>query len=308
MSESFFSELAFHWTLYQNMFAQGILIAVTLSLTGVLVVARNQIFTGAAISAASTLGIALALVLAQYSTVHHHTPDDDHATNWYHSDSFKTTMAVISAVAASLIVVGRGRSRNAYEARIGWIFLVSTVGANLLVAKSPHSLEEIHRVHYSSILGAAQSENVLLALVAMVTLLVLAATWRGQLLLATDPEMASSSGMRASLWQWIYAIWLAICIGLAIRFSGLLYTFGMLVLPALIARSCCHTMRAVLIASPIVALGATLLVFVPELIPGWSTGYPSEQLAVFLLGVALLPAWCYQQLRLRWQQGRVSHR
>ena len=62
------------------------------------------------------------------------------------------------------------------------------------------------------------------------------------------------------------------------------------------------------IASPIVALGATLLVFVPELIPGWSTGYPSEQLAVFLLGVALLPAWCYQQLRLRWQQGRVSHR
>ena len=45
MSESFLSELAFHWTLYQNMFAQGILIAVTLSLTGVLVVARNQIFT-----------------------------------------------------------------------------------------------------------------------------------------------------------------------------------------------------------------------------------------------------------------------
>ena len=98
MESSFFEDLAFNWSLYSNMFVQGLLIALTLATIGVPMVARNQIFKGAAISSASTLGIALALMIAQFSSVHHHTPDDIHADEWLHSDSFKTVMAVAAAI------------------------------------------------------------------------------------------------------------------------------------------------------------------------------------------------------------------
>ena len=297
MDSSFLEDLAFNWSLYNNMFVQGLLIALTLATIGVPMVARNQIFKGAAISSASTLGIALALMIAQYSSVHHHTPDDIHADEWLHSDSFKTVMAVFAAVIASLVVVGRGKTQNAYEARIGWIFLFSTVAANLLVANSPHSLEEIHRVHSSSILGAVQSENILLAAVGLLTVVLFVKTWRTQMLVATDPEMAGAVGVRTSRWQWAYAIWLAVCIGLSIRFSGLIFTFGMLVLPVFVARSICHSMRGVLIVSPIVAVSSTLLVFMAELVPGWSTGFPSEQLTIFVVALLLIPGTLIKRFR-----------
>jgi len=267
MESSFFEDLAFNWSLYSNMFVQGLLIALTLATIGVPMVARNQIFKGAAISSASTLGIALALMIAQFSSVHHHTPDDIHADEWLHSDSFKTVMAVAAAIVASIVVVGHGKTQHAYEARIGWIFLFSTVAANLLVANSPYSLTEIHHVHSSSILGAIQSENVLLAMVGLLTLVIFIKTWKTQMLVATDPEMASAVGIKTSHWQWAYAIWLAVCIGLSIRFSGVIFTFGMLVLPVFLARSVCSSMQSVLLVSPVIAVTCTLLVFMAELIP-----------------------------------------
>lgn len=297
MESSFFEDLAFNWSLYNNMFVQGLLIALTLAMIGVPMVARNQIFKGAAISSASTLGIAVALMIAQYSSVHHHTPDDIHADEWLHSDGFKTVMAVLAAIIASLVVVGRGKTQNAYEARIGWIFLFSTVAANLLVANSPHSLEEIHRVHSSSILGAVQSENILLTVVSLLTVIMFAKSWRTQMLVATDPEMAGAVGIKTSRWQWLYAIWLAVCIGLSIRFSGVIFTFGLLVLPVFVARSICRSMRSVLIVSPVVAVTCTLLVFTAELIPGWSTGLPSEQLTIFVVAAILIPATLFKRSR-----------
>ena len=290
MDSSFFEDLAFNWSLYRNMFVQGLLIALTLATIGVPMVARNQIFKGAAISSASTLGIALALVVAQYSSVHHHTPDDIHAGEWLHSDGFKTAMAVAAAVIASLVVVGRGKTQHAYEARIGWIFLFSTVTANLLVANSPYSMSEIHRVHSSSILGAIQSENILLTIVSLLTLVTFIKTWKTQMLVATDPEMASAVGIKTSRWQWTYAIWLAICIGLSIRFSGVIFTFGMLVLPVFLGRTVCSSMQRVLFISPVIAVACTLLVFMTELIPGWSTGLPCEQLTIFSVAALLIPA------------------
>ena len=52
------------WALFSQAYMTAWLIALLLSLIGVLVVARDQIFLGAAISQAATLGIAVALVLS----------------------------------------------------------------------------------------------------------------------------------------------------------------------------------------------------------------------------------------------------
>jgi hypothetical protein len=55
------------WPLFQTTYLTGWLIAFVLSLVGVWVVARDQIFLGVAVAQASTLGIATALFLAEMS-------------------------------------------------------------------------------------------------------------------------------------------------------------------------------------------------------------------------------------------------
>ena len=56
-------DFASSWHLFHNSYLAGWLIGLLLALIGVLVVARNQIFIGVAVSQASTLGIALTMWL-----------------------------------------------------------------------------------------------------------------------------------------------------------------------------------------------------------------------------------------------------
>ena len=73
------------------------------------------------------------------------------------------------------------------------------------------------------------------------TLLALALANRRLLLFAMDPPMAAAVGMRVTWWTTGAAVWLGLVIGLAMRVSGMLYTFGLLVLPALVAKTAHRT-------------------------------------------------------------------
>ena len=75
------------WVLFQNTYLVGWLIAMVLSLVGVLVVARDHIFIGAAVSQASTLGIALALWVASWAMTEELV--------WLDSEVFLAGMAVL---------------------------------------------------------------------------------------------------------------------------------------------------------------------------------------------------------------------
>ena len=81
--------------------------------------------------------------------------------------------------------------------------------------------------------------------------------------------------------------WIGFAIGFSIRTSGTLYTFGCLVLPALVAKNLCREVRPMLLVSPLVALvtGAAAFVLANHY------DYPPAQMAVALLCGALLLAW-----------------
>ena len=86
-------EFVASWALFHNTYLVGWLIGLLLALIGVLVVARDQIFIGAAVSQASTLGIALALGLGTWTATD--------ALEWLHADAFLSTMAVVFSVLAA---------------------------------------------------------------------------------------------------------------------------------------------------------------------------------------------------------------
>jgi ABC-type Mn2+/Zn2+ transport system permease subunit len=273
------------WPLFHNAYLAGWFIAVLLSLVGVIVVARNQIFIGAAVAQASTLGIALSMWLgAQLGS-------DVFASEHVHGSlSF---VGVLFAVGAASLTAREPNGGRTHEATTGWVFLACASLAILILAHSPHGLEEINHLVSSSIIGATRGDVWVFGSLALATAVCIAATRERLMLFAIDPAMAAAVGMRTQRWGALLAAWLGLAVGLSMRATGLLYTFGCLVLPPLIATALCRETRALFIVSPLVAVATGVAGFVVAN----HTDDPPAQMAVALQSVALLAAWLVRRFR-----------
>lgn len=282
MIQNFFSS----WNLFYQSYLAGWLISLLLSLIGVLVVARDQIFIGAAISQASTLGIALTMWAATLPSLSQ--------TDWFHSDLFLSMAAVVFSVLAASLTARAGEiGKESHEAITGWVFLISASLSILIVSHSPHGLEEIHRLLSSSIVGATALDIWIFGSLTLLTVFLLIFLHRKLLLFTLDPSMAVAVGMRITIWNLMTSAWLGLAIGLSIRASGMLYTFGCLVLPALVAKNLCQEVWSMFIVAPLFAVGTGVLGF----ILANHYDYPPGQMTVVLFCLELVGAWAYKRLR-----------
>lgn len=274
------------WDLFQTTYLAGWLIAGVLSLVGVWVVARDQIFLGIAVSQASTLGIAGALWLGGLGAAA--------STEWIRSELVAASLAVAASIATALLTSREGGAgRESAESVTGWVYLLAASLPVVLLAKSPHGLEEIHQLVFSTILGASPVDLWIFAGLAVVTVAALALFGERLLLFAMDPDMAAAVGVRRRLWNAVIAVWLGLAVGLSIRVAGTLYSFGCLVLPALVAKNLSREIRPLAVRAPAVALAAAVAGFV--LAHAWDT--PPAHTTVSLLCGALLLSWGVRRAR-----------
>jgi ABC-type Mn2+/Zn2+ transport system permease subunit len=283
------------WPLFAQSYLCGWLIGSLLAFVGVLVVARDQIFLGAAVSQASTLGVAAALWLAGLGVL---GPGGGEAPG-----VFVGLMAVSFSLAAALATARGGETgRESREAVTGWIFLFSASLSVLIVSHSPLGLEEVHRLLSSSLIGATGADVWLFAGLNVVAVAVLAAFFRPILLSVLDPTVAAASGVKAGLWNMSTSAWLGLAVGLSIRVSGLIYTFGCLILPALVAKALCREIRTMFFAAPAIAVGTGLVGF------GLANhfDFPAGQMAVVLLAFELALAWLVRGVR-GWNRPRSDN-
>ena len=285
MIENFFDS----WSLFQHAYLSGWFIGLLLSLLGVLVVARDQIFIGAAVSQASMLGIAVGLWLGSAVS------QDPHS--WWHSDLFHSTMGGVFAVLAALLTTtgSRGSGRETHEAITGWVFLVSLSLSILLMAHSPIGTEEINRLSASTIIGARQTDVWIFAAMFVATATLLFAYSRQALLLILDPAMARAVGLRVDVWNRLLAVWLGLVVGFSIHVSGVVFSFASLVLPALVAKNVCRETRHLFVVAPAVSLLTGVLAFVLAN----HYDYPPGQMAAACLSGLVAGAWLFRWLRAR---------
>jgi zinc/manganese transport system permease protein len=262
------------WPLFRDAWITGWLLAVLLGMLGVLVVARDQIFIGAAVSQASVLGLAVAFRLGDALGA-------DGA--WMRTDAVVSGMAVAASALAAVFTTRGGGAGASHEARTGWVYLLAGSVAILVVAHSPHGLEEVHRILSSSIVGATRTDVVVTGALALIAALVVWRTHRVLLLLAIDPAMAAAVGVRVGRWNVGLSLALGIAVGVGIRSAGVLFTFGCLVLPALVARNVCREMRPLFAVAGAVALAASGAGFVLA----HHGDYPPAQMTVALLCLLL---------------------
>jgi len=273
------------WALFYQSYLTGWLISLLLSIIGVLVVARDQIFIGAAVSQASTLGIALVMWASVVFRLEQFS--------WFQSDVFLSAMAVIfSILAASITGRGGETGKASHEAITGWVFLISASLSILIVSHSPHGLEEIHRLLSSSIIGATTSDIWNFGFLTLLTVLLILLFYRKILLFTLDPSMASAIGMKMKIWSLTTSAWLGLAVGFSIRASGMLYTFGCLVLPALVAKNLCREVRQMFFVAPVVAVVIGIIGFV---LANYYD-YPPGQMTVALFSLLLVLVWFFRRL------------
>ena len=275
------------WSLFQHAYASGWLIGVLLSLIGVLVVARDQIFIGAAVSQASLLGIAVGIWLGSLMTVDHQS--------WWQSDIFHSCMGGLFAILAALMTAhgGRRAGQETHEAMTGWGFLVSISMSILLLSHSPRGLEEINRLLSSTIIGAREQDVWIFAVLTLLTCIALVRFYRPLLLLVLDSEMAQAVGVRTGLLNNLLSIWLGLAVGFSIHVSGVVYTFASLVLPALAAKNLGRTARSLFFIAPCVSFGTGIVSFV---LANYYD-FPPGQMSAACLSFLLVLAWCIRAVR-----------
>jgi manganese/iron transport system permease protein len=278
------SDFVASWELFGTSYLTGWLIALVLGLTGVIVVAQRQVFLGIATAQASSLGIATALWLAQADfLLDHH---DLHGAPL----GFGVAFAVAAAVATT-----RSPIRETADAIGAWIFVCGSAAAVLLLADSPHGLEEVERLMFSTLIGADEHDLWKFGALAVLAAAVFARAHRPILLAATDPSTAAALGLPTRAIDLGLAAGVGLAIGLAMHSAGTLYTFSCLALPALCARQLCRTMRAMLVVAPLVGLVTTFVGFV--LANGYD--HPPGQVAAAVQAGVLLLAWVGRGLRPR---------
>ena len=133
------------WVLFHHTYVAGWCIAALLATVGVIVVARDQIFLGAAVSQASMLGIALGMWAGGFGGVE---------CQWCESEWLLAVCGSSFAVLGALLTAGgmRHGGGESHEAITGWVFLLSSSLAVLVLSHSPHGLEEVHRLLSSTII------------------------------------------------------------------------------------------------------------------------------------------------------------
>lgn len=261
------------WGLFSRTYISALLIGMSLSLMGVIVVARGNVFVAAAVAQASMLGVALSLFFRIGQPV---------------------VSAVFCSVGASLLVarkhqVGGGSTS---EEMTGWIFLASGSLSVLLLARMPYGLKEIQSLFSSSIIGAGSSDIVVFGVLLLLFVVFLAVRMRRLTLYLSDPVMAAAVGANIFVWSIAIATALGLATGLSIRSSGMLFTFGCLILPAQMAKIICRDIPGMFMAAPLMALVCVMF----GLMFGNSYDLPPAQTVVALMSFLLLAAWLLKWL------------
>ena len=203
----------------------GLMVGALCGYLGVYVVLKRIVFVGVALAELSTAGIALSL----WAAATFHLAMDEHSP-------INTLGAVAAMMVGVLIFSVRWSSRKVpHESTIGVGYAIAGAAALLLMAHNARGEEHMRDLLFGNILTVTTHdiEEFMTALVAVGLIHLLFA--KEFLFTAFDPESAAAMGYRTRRWEILFYLTLGITIAFAIRVSGILLVFALLVMPPVTA-------------------------------------------------------------------------
>lgn len=275
------------WPLFFRPYALTLVAGAVLAFVGVIATARRQLFMAAAVAQTSLMGYA---VIAFFV--------GSQGGGTLGAGGRDAIVVGVAVVAALFTMLGGRESQSAEGGRLdgdertAWVFVTAGSLAVLFLAHAPASMEQIRRLQVSSVVGATWAD--LYIFMSLLIGITIAAVWlmRPLILLLSDPVMAAAIGLRISIWNITLAVLAGLSVGLAVRSTGVLFAFGALAIPVMIAKQVCGEVRSLFLLAPILAVTLGFL----GLWVGHQWNLPPGQAVVGVMCLTLLVTHLARQL------------
>ena len=251
----------------------GVLVALMCSYLGVYVVLKRIVFVSVAMSALSSAGIALGLLLG-FVPIY--------------------GAALLTLLGVVLFSIQWSPRRVPRESYIGVLYSIAAAMGILLIARSAQGEGHMLTLLEGDILTITTGETMqMIAAFALVSL-VHALFSKEFVLVSFDRDQATTLGFNSANWEFLLFLTIGVVIAFSIRAAGILVTTSMLVLPAVVALLLTNRLRAAWFVAAVCAVSPVPFGLHLSLL---SRDFPSSALIVALLFGLLLPALLYSSLK-----------
>ncbi|MHC9540108.1 MAG: metal ABC transporter permease [Vulcanimicrobiota bacterium] len=253
----------------------SVIIGVTTSYIGVLVVLRRIIFVGIALAHFSSLGIAVAA--------------------YFHQDMM--TFSLVFTALGVVIMAPRDYAKRIPSDAVIGVGLASCWALSILfLSKADHGDAEMLTLMRGNILGATPWDIHILCWVLGSVLLLHCVFSKEFLFISFDAEAAQASGMKTSLWNFLFYLSLGVSIAVSIKLAGVLLTFSYLLFPAVVSMLLSEKIKTTIVISVAVSLCASVFGLVASFLLDFPTA-PAIVTVLFIFFITVfvifnLKRWC----------------
>ena len=205
--------------------------ALVCSFLGVYVILKRVVFMTVAISQASSLGIAVALLLGLWLDIH-----------IGEGGTMEPTLAVVAlpiffailfaCAAASLLVSVHTEKRLTRESLLGIAYAIPAALTLLLLDRIGGATYDINNLLFGNAVFISSGQLIFLAFSGAVVLLIHGVLYKEFIFVSFDYETAKACGMRTLLFNQILFYSMAVMISVSIISVGILPVFSFMVIPA----------------------------------------------------------------------------
>lgn len=219
--------------------AAGMLAALSCALLSAFVVWRGMAFLGDALAHAILPGIVLAFALG-----------------------FSLFFGALGAAAVAVVLIGAisGQRRLKEDTAIGIVFSGFFALGVLFMSKIT-TYQDLGHVLFGNILGVSSSDLLVMSVVVLITVAVLAGSYKELLVTSFDAAHSVAIGLSPSAIRYLLLFLLALTTVVAIQTVGVILVLSLLVTPGAAASMLSKRLRSITILSVLMSLAATLIGF-----------------------------------------------
>lgn len=210
-----------HLAFIQRAIIVGVLMGITLSLLGVFVVLRKSAFFGDAVAHFSLAGIALGFLLAINPIV--------------------AAIIVSVVLAFGIVFIQNHTPKQSLDTLIGIFFSGAAALGIFVIGLLEGYRADLFQYLFGDIVAISTHDVYFSIGVTLAVLLVLLAAWKPLFKITFNREIASVSGIRVSLYDYLFIGLLAAVTAVSIKVIGIILVPALLVIPAASAKNISHS-------------------------------------------------------------------
>ena len=215
-----------------------LIVSVVGGVVGTFVVHKGLAFSGDALAHSTLAGVAIAFV-----------------------NGANVSLGALVAGVVTALGIGwtQRRACVSYDTAIGIIFVAMFSLGILIISSREGATPDLFSVIFGNILGVSNADLLGAALLGLGVLLFVGAFYRELLLVAYDPAMATSMGVRTSFFQYALLVMIAVAVVVALKAIGIVLVNAILIIPAATAARMVRRLSTIMLVAVLVAFAASLV-------------------------------------------------